>query len=144
MRRHWLLWEPGALAKVKCAHQCRNSGTDVHHSPAGEIQSWKFSAQGRIQQPTLPPHHVRQRRIHDQKPEHQKQHRAAELHALRGRSGNQRRGNNREHQLIDHEGHLWNRSGIIGIRLHAYAAQKRMLKSANYRPVAAKAQAVAH
>jgi hypothetical protein len=80
---------------------------------------------------------VGERSVLGEEPEREEQDGAAEFHALGGGAGDQRRGNDREHQLIDHERGLRDRTGVVGIRIGANTPKESMLEAPNYRAVAA-------
>ena len=110
---------------------------------AGEIQGREFSTERGVQQASLAPHHVGKRGVDEEKPEGEKEDGAAELHSFGSRAGDQCRGDDGEHQLIDHEGGLRNGAGVIGIRVGADAAEESVLESADHRAISAERQAVA-
>ena len=116
----------------------------MHHRAAGKVQRRKLAAQRRVQQTTLAPHHVRHRAVHQKRPQdHEHQHRR-ELHPLRKRPGNQRRRDDRKHQLIHHERLQRNRRCIVLIRREPHAVQQHILKAADKRVADAKGQRVRH
>ena len=82
-----------------------------------------------IQEASLAPYHVRHGKVHQQGPKHREQQHGAELHAFGKRAGDQRRRDNGEHQLIDHEGLLRDGGGIIGIGRGAHAMQEQCARS---------------
>ena len=55
----------------------------------------------------------------------------AELHALGKSAGDQRRRDDGEHQLVDHEGLLRNGCGVVGVGCGAHSAQKDMAEAAD-------------
>ena len=116
----------------------------MHDRPTRKIQSRKFSAKSRVEKAAFAPNHVSERRVDDQKPKREKEDGAAKLHTLGSRAGDQRRRDDGEHQLVNHERGLRNRSGIVGIRVCADTAQKGVLESADDGPISAETQAVAH
>ena len=101
MRRHLGVRIADALAEIEARHQGRNAAGDVNHGAAGEVERREVAA-GRVQQPADAPDHVRHRAVDDQRPEREKDGHGAELHALGKGAGDQRRGDDGEHQLIDH------------------------------------------
>ena len=105
-----------ALAQIKRADQRRDARGDVHHRAAGEIEAGNFAAQERVQQAALAPDHVRHREVDDERPQSGEQQHGAEFHALGERAGDQRRRDDGEHQLIDHERLLRNGGRVIRIR----------------------------
>ncbi|MCY1287001.1 hypothetical protein D9M70_359840 [compost metagenome] len=84
-----------ALAQHQAAHQAGDTGVDVHHGAAGEVQHAPVPHQGAV----AAPHHVGDRRIDQGEPDgHEDQH-GGEFHALGEGTDDQRRGD-------DGEGHL--------------------------------------
>ncbi len=95
-------------SQINRADQRGDSRSDVNHGPAREVERREISAQRRIQQTSLAPDHMGHRVINKNGPKHHKQHHSAELHAFGECACNQCRGNDGKHQLVDHEGLLWN------------------------------------
>jgi len=141
VRRHRLFRVAAPFAQVQRADQRRYSRGNVHYGPARKIQAWEFPTR-RVQETAFSPDHVRQGGVYHQKPERQEEGRSAEFHALRRRAGNQRRGDNRKHELVNHESRLRNGPGIVRVRFRADAAEECVRKIANDRTAAAKRQAV--
>ena len=121
VRRHRLLRVPGALPEIDRAHERRHARRDVDDRAAGEIERREAAAERGVQQAALSPHHVRERRVHAQRPQRHEDDGAAKRHALGRRAGDQRRRDDREHQLIHHEGELRDRRAVVGVRLDADA-----------------------
>ena len=89
------------------------------------------------------PDHVRHGAIDEQRPEREEDRHGAELHALGKGAGDQRRGDDGEHQLIDHERLLGNGGGVIGIGSEANALQEEVLEAADKPVAVAEGQRVA-
>ncbi len=126
--RNMLIGIVFALAEIERAHQGRDARSHVHHRAAGKIKAGEASAERGVQQSALAPDHVSHGRINHQRPERKKDHHAAELHAFGKGAGDQRRSDDGEHQLIDHEGLQRNGRGIVRIGRRADAMQKEVLK----------------
>ena len=108
-------WIALTLAHIQRADQRRNAGRDVHDRAAGEIEARNFAAGEGVQEAALAPHHVRHREVDDQHPQDREQQHGAVFHALGERAGDQRGGDDREHELVDHEGLLRDGGGVVGI-----------------------------
>ncbi len=132
-----------ALAQVQCADQRRDARADVHHRSAGEVEGRDFAAEERVQQAAFAPHHVRQREVDDENPQHREQQHRAELHALGERARNQRGRDDREHELVDHVGLLRDGAGVVGIGRAADAVQKQVAEIAEEGRAFAEREAVA-
>ena len=132
------------LAQIERADQRRNTRRDVDHRAAGEIERRNAAAEVRIQEAALAPDHMRHRKVHEQRPERHEQQHGAEFHPLRERAGNQRRGDDGEHQLVNHKGLMRNRARVVCIRRAADAVQEQVSKIADERRSLAKRQAVTH
>jgi len=132
-----------ALAQIKTADQRRDAAGDVDHGATREIQRGDAAA-GRVQQPSHAPDHVGHRTINDERPERQKDRHGAELHAFGKGAGDQRRGDDGEHQLVDHEGLLGNGGGVVGVGGERNAAQEEVLEAADEGRAVAEGQRVAH
>jgi hypothetical protein len=65
-------------------------------------------AAGGVEQAADAPDHVGHGAIDEQGPEREEDRHGAELHALGKGAGDQRRGDDGEHELVDHEGLLGN------------------------------------
>ena len=67
----------------------------------------------------------------------------AELHALGKGAGDQRRGDDGEHELVDHEGLFGDGGGVVGVGGEAHAAQEQVAEAADKGVAAAEGQRVA-
>ncbi|CRQ21749.1 hypothetical protein PAERUG_E3_London_17_VIM_2_03_09_05208 [Pseudomonas aeruginosa] len=84
-----------ALAQHQAGDQAGDTGVDVHHGAAGEVQHAPVPHQGAV----TAPDHVRDRRVdHGEPDRHEDQHRR-ELHALGEGADDQRRSDDREGHL---------------------------------------------
>ena len=81
------------------------------------------------------PDHVGHGAVDEERPEGEKDGHGAELHALGKCAGDERRGDDGEHELVDHEGLLGNGGGVVGIGSEGDAAQEEVLEAAD-EPVA--------
>ena len=72
-------------------------------------------AAGGVEQAADAPDHVRHRAVDQERPEREKESHGAELHALGKGAGDQRRGDDGEHELVDHVGLLGNGGGVVGV-----------------------------
>jgi GNAT superfamily N-acetyltransferase len=94
VRRQRLPAEADALAEDHGADQTRDTGVDVHDRTAGEVQRTPFE-----QPPARRENPVRDRAVHEYGPDNDERHERCEPPAIRRRTGNQRRRDNREHHL---------------------------------------------
>src|SRR5438046_1701247 len=108
MWQNLFFWIANTFSEVKGTDERRNARADVNDRATGKIQGRESSAASRVQQPSLPPHHVRQRSIDANEPEYTEYKHGFEFHALGESACNQSGSNNRKHQLIHHEGLLRN------------------------------------
>ncbi len=79
-----------------------HGGVDVHDRAAGEVE------RAHLEQPAAAPHHVRQRRVDEHRPEADERHVGREPHALDDRARDQRRRDDGERALEAHEQHVRN------------------------------------
>ena len=99
MRSHRSGRETFALAQYQARDQTGDTGVDVHHGAAGEVEHAPVPHQAAV----TGPDHVRDRCINQGEPDaHEDQHRG-ELHALGERTDNQRRSDDREGHLESDE-----------------------------------------
>ena len=103
---------------------------DVNDGAAGEIQAGKVAA-GCVEQSADAPDHVGHGAIDEERPEGKKHSHGAELHALGKGAGDQGRGDDGEHELVDHVGLLGNGGGVVGVRCETDAAQEEVLEAAD-------------
>jgi len=83
-----------------------NAAGDVDHRAAREIEGREVTTRS-IQEPADAPDHMRHGAIHNDRPQGEEDGHCAELHALGEGAGDERRGDDGEHQLVDHVGLLW-------------------------------------
>ena len=67
--------------------------------------------------------------VDEQGPEGKKDGHGAELHALGKGAGDECRGNDGEHELVDHVGLLGNGGRVVGVGGEAHAAEEEMLEA---------------
>ena len=96
-----------------------------------------------VQDSAHAPDHVRQGAVDEQRPEDKKDGHGAELDALGEGAGDERRGDDGEHELVDHKGLLGDGAAVVGVRSEADAAQKDVLKAADEAVARAEGQRVA-
>ena len=92
-----------ALAEINRSDECGDAGGDVNDGPAGEVEAGNMPPV-RIQQAADAPDHMRHRAIDEQRPQRKKDGHGAELHALGESAGDECRGDDGEHELVDHVG----------------------------------------
>ena len=104
-----------ALAHHQGRGQGGDTGVDVHHRAAGEIQGPQV-----LQPAAVTPDPVGHRTVNDGEPEDHEHQKSAELHALGKGAGDQGRGDDGKHGLVDHEGLMGNGFGIglEGLKTH--------------------------
>ena len=98
---------------------------------------------GGVEQAAHAPDHVGHGAVDEQRPEGEKDGHGAELHALGKGAGDERRGDDGEHELVDHVGLLGNGGGVVGIGREAHAAQEEVLEAADEDVAVAEGQRVA-
>src|SRR6185437_9353393 len=129
--RHGLSGIADALAEIEGADQSGDSRSDVDDGAAGEVEAGEASAEGRAEQAAFAPDHVGHGRVDDDGPEGEENSHGAELHALGEGSHDERRGNDGEHQLVDHEGLEGDGGGVVGVRRQADRVEKQMVQAAD-------------
>ncbi len=82
-------------------------------------------------------------RVDEQRPEREEDGHGGELHALGEGSGDERGGDDGEHELVDHVGLFGNRRGVIGIGREADAAEKDVFEAADEGVAVAEGERVA-
>ena len=111
-----------ALAQIKAGNQSRDAAGDVDDGAAGEIEAGETGVDvGGVEQAVNAPDHVGHGAIDNQRPEREEESHGAELHALGKGAGNERRGDDGEHELIDHQGLFGNGGGIVQVGRHGEA-----------------------
>ena len=86
------------LAQHQRTHQPGHAGVDVHHRAAREVDR----ADGGADDAGGTPHHVGDRAVDQDRPQHHEHAHGAELHAIREGTRDQRRGDDREGHLVHH------------------------------------------
>jgi hypothetical protein len=116
----------------------------VDNGAAGEVEAGEGGVDvGGVEQSAHAPDHVGHGAIDEQGPKGEKDGHGAELHALGKGAGDQRRGDDGEHELVDHEGLLGDGGGVVGVRRDADAAQEEVLKASDEGVAMAEGQRVA-
>src|ERR1017187_1165404 len=141
VRGHVGLGIADALAEVDAGDQGGDAASDVDYGATGKIEAGNVAASG-VEQSANAPHHVGHGTVNKNGPEGKIERHGAELHALGKGAGDEGRGNDGEHELVDHVGLFGNRGGVIGIGGKADAAQEKMLKAADEGAAVAKGQRV--
>ncbi len=108
---------------------------------AGEVEAGKVAAIG-IEQAARAPDHVRHRAIDKQRPQGEENRHGAEFHALGERSGDERRSNDGEHELVDHVGLLGDGGRVLRWP-QADAAQEHVVQPADERVAVPEGQRIA-
>ena len=103
------------LAHHQGRGQGRDTGVDVDHRAPGEIQGPQV-----LEPAAVTPDPVGHRTVNQREPQNHEHQKRAELQALGKGAGDQGRGDNREHALIDHEGLMGNglRISLKGFETH--------------------------
>src|ERR1019366_5194997 len=114
---------------------------DVDYGATGKIEAGNAAASG-VEQSANAPDHVGHGTVNKNGPEGKIERHGAELHALGEGAGNEGRGNDGEHELVDHVGLFGNGGGVVGVGGKADAAQEKMLKAADEGVAVAKGQRV--
>ncbi len=131
-----------ALAEVDAGDESGDAAGDVDDGAAGEVEDWEVAAGG-VEQAADAPDHVGHGAVDEQGPEGEEDGHGAELHALGEGAGDERRGDDGEHELVDHEGLLGNGGGVVGIGRERDAAQEEVLEAADEGVAVAEGQRVA-
>ena len=122
VRRHVLLAAADALADQVGAHQAGDTGVDVHHRAAGEVERTPLPEQtglgvlrihhvgGGVRIRARPePDHVRDRNVGEGEPQHHEHQHRRKLHPFGERTQDQGAGDGREGGLEGDEGELGDR-----------------------------------
>jgi hypothetical protein len=107
-------------------------------SNTGYLPPWNA-----FRKPPRAPHHVRHREVHEEHPQDGEHHHGAKAHALGERAGNQRRRDDGEHELVDHERLVGNGGGVERVGFGSHAAQEEVAQVADERVARGEHQAVA-
>ncbi len=107
VRLHRHLGVTLALADDQCCDQAGDAGIDVHHGAAGEVEDVPIPEQRAIARPR----HVADRQVDDREPDRGEQHHRPEAHAFGKGSDDQRRRDDGEGELEQHEDQGRNRPG---------------------------------
>src|SRR5579875_3489670 len=129
MRHDHLFRISATPADVDGCHQRGESGGDVHDRSAGEVEYGNATAEKRIEKTALTPYHMRHWEVDQKRPQHGEDEHRAEANTFGERTGDQRRSNDGEHGLIDHERLVRDSGGIGGIRLATHVVKEEVLKS---------------
>ncbi len=129
MRSHWCGREAFALAQYQARDQTGDTGVDVHHGAASEVEHAPVPHQAAV----TGPDHVRDRCINQREPDaHEDQHRG-ELHALGERTDDQRRGDDREGHLEGDEHRLREQRRRAGDARRRDTGEERLAHAAEER-----------
>ena len=115
-----------AFADHQRKYQRRNAGADVDDRAAREVEHGDFPAERPVEITALAPDHVAQRKIDQRHPNQHEGDIRAEFHAFRHRAADERRRDDGEHHLEQHEGLRRNRPRVIRIRGRADALQEQV------------------
>ena len=118
------------LPRNDAQNQRRPTGGHVHHGAAGEIDRFDLGVRvpDAVHEAVDAPDHVGEREINDEHPERDEQQDRGELHAFGDGADDQRRSDDREHQLIHGEHVVRNPGGVIGVGIRIHALEKRQSK----------------
>ena len=120
------LAEPDALAEHSAA-----TSADTPEVMWTTVPPAKSSAPSVAQPAAHAPDPVRDRVIDERRPEQAEDHERLEALALGERAGDQRRGDDGEHHLEDHERLVRDRRRVVGVRLLADALQAEPVEPAD-------------
>ncbi|AAW77739.1 PilL protein [Xanthomonas oryzae pv. oryzae KACC 10331] len=133
--------QPGTLADEVGANQTGDTGVDMHHGTACEIQRAQPE-----QIPTGGPDHVRQRQVAEGEPDRREQQHRAELGAFGKGADDQRAGNAGEGRL-EHHKHVFRQAHALGEGgrqgFDGDALEQRLVQIADPRTSTGERQAVA-
>ena len=106
VRRHRFAAVAKPAADQQRANQRRDSGTDMHHRAAGEIERSARRPTGQMRrtvvQHAAPPNPMRERTVDERSPQNRENHHRAEFHPLGKRAANQRGRDDEKHSLEQH------------------------------------------
>ena len=119
-----------AFAEVDAGNKSGDTAGDVDDGAAGEVQT-RNEVAGGVEQAADAPDHVGHGAVDEQGPEGEEERHGAELHAFSESAGDERRGDDGEHKLVDHKGLLGNGSGIVGVGGESDAAEEEVLEAAD-------------
>ena len=114
-----------ALAQIEAADQRGDAAGNVDDGAAGEIERGKRCV-GVVEteDSVSSPDHVGHGAVYEERPEGEKDCHGAELHAFGKCAADERRGDDGEHELVDHEGLLGNGGGVVGVGSERDASQE--------------------
>jgi hypothetical protein len=112
--RHILLRVAGALAQIEGADQGGDAAVMWTTVPPAKSKN-RPAASGDVQDSAHAPDHVGHGAVNNQRPEEKKDGHGAELDALGKGAGDERRGDDGEHELVDHEGLLGDGAAVVGV-----------------------------
>ena len=148
MRGHRLFAEADAPAQDQAEDQRAPARGHVDDRPPREVERRDpgVIVEGAVHQARVAPDHVRQREVNEKHPQGDEGHDRRELHPLGNRPDDERRGDDREHELVHGEHVFRHPEGVIGIRRAGHPAQEEMLAATQVRAVEvlAEDEAVAH
>jgi len=113
--------------------------------PPAKSRDWPAGGGvGEVQDAADAPDHVCHGAVNHQRPEAKKDGHGAELDALGECAGDQSRGDDGEHELIDHEALLRDGAAVVGVGIQTDAAQKGVLQATDDAIARAEGQRVAN
>ena len=126
--------EMSGYPRRRAHHQGRRErahpGADVHHDAAGEVESAHLPEEA-----ARAPDPVRHRVVDDGGPQHGEEQERAEPHALREGPDDERRGDDREHHLVDHEELVRDGGRVVGVGRQPHPVQPGPAQPADDAPV---------
>ncbi|OQB96371.1 MAG: hypothetical protein BWX86_00802 [Verrucomicrobia bacterium ADurb.Bin122] len=145
MRRHGLPAVAAAFSEEDAQRERAPAGGHVDDDAAGEVDG--LDGAGGIAEAIHPaadaPDHVCDGEIDDKHPEGTEEDDSRELHALGDGADGERRGDDREHHLVDGEEAVGDPGRVVGIGGHADIAEEDVVESAEEGPAWGKGEAVA-
>ena len=139
--KHHAVWGHFFLPKTLAfpEHDTQNesgpTGRHVNHSATSEVDGRKAGSAvpDAIHETVEAPNHVGEREVNDEHPNRHEKHHGRELHAFSDGTDDQRRGDDRKHELIHGEHGLTWPASIVGVRSRADAFQEEILEATEVR-----------
>ena len=135
-----------ALADHEAKHEGRPARRHVDDRTAGEVDrpDTRVRVPDAVHQPVDAPDHVGEREVDDEHPRDEEGHERRVLHPLRDRADDERRRDDREHELVHREDAVRDPRPVVGVRRSADAAEQREPEATQVGGPRVERQAVTH
>ncbi len=137
--------EAPTLAENEAEHERRPPRRHVHDRSAREVDGVDRRARvpDAVHHSIDAPDHVGEREVDEDHPPHDERHDRGVFHSLGDGAHDERRRDDREHELVHREDALRHPGAVVGVRRGADAVQERVLQPAQHRRAAREDHAVA-